>query len=152
VAWLRATNDGNQGCDQKGEEYRNEIHALFKALSPKDAPQGQFDDHPPKTVYVFLRDNIFPDVNKFNQALCLIQASCPTGINEDNILSMAIALHLGMSKRMYYSFKSFEHSKWMDYTALKNIEICTQVLSPYGISPHEQRSGGCNDSGLIKFP
>jgi hypothetical protein len=40
LAWLHATNDGIQGCDQKGEDYRNKIHGLFKALSPKDAQQG----------------------------------------------------------------------------------------------------------------
>jgi hypothetical protein len=70
LAWLRATNDGIQGCDQKGEDYRNKIHGIFKALSQKDG-QGRFGDRPPKAVYVFLRDNIFPDVNKFNEALRL---------------------------------------------------------------------------------
>jgi hypothetical protein len=48
-----------------------------------------------QTIQGLHRDNIFPNVNKFNEAFCLIQASCLTGINEDNNLSMAIALHLG---------------------------------------------------------
>jgi hypothetical protein len=131
LAWLvHATNDGIQGCDQKGEDYRNKIHALFKALSPKDAPQGRFGDRPPKAVYVFLRDNSFPDVNKFNEALRLIQASHPTGVNEDNILSMAIALHLGETKRMDYNFRSFDHSKWPNYTAWKILRSAPKFRPP----------------------
>jgi hypothetical protein len=130
LAWLRATNDGIQCCDQKGEDYRNKIHGLFKALSPKDAQQGRFGDRPPKAVYVFLRDNIFPDVNKFNEALRLIQASRPTGVNEDNILSMAIALHLGETKRMDCNFNSFDHSKWPNYTAWKILRTAPKFRPP----------------------
>jgi hypothetical protein len=44
LAWLRATNNGIQGADQKNEVFRNKIHGLFKALSPRDAPQGRFGD------------------------------------------------------------------------------------------------------------
>jgi hypothetical protein len=105
-----------------------------QALSPKDG-QGQFGDRPPKAVYVFLRDNIFPDVNKFNEALCLIQASHPTGVNEDNILSMAIALHLGETKRMDYNFKSFDHSKWPNYTAWKILRSAPKFQPPTGTLP-----------------
>jgi hypothetical protein len=69
-------------------------------------------------------------VNKFNEALCLIQASRPTGVNEDNILSMAIALHLGETKRMDYNFKSFDHSKWPNYTAWKILRTAPKFRPP----------------------
>jgi hypothetical protein len=130
LAWLRATNNGIQGADQKGEDFRNKIHVLFKALSPRDAPPGRFGDRPPKAIYVFLRDQVFPDINKFNESLRLIQASHPTGCNEDNILSMAIALHVGEAKRMDYNFRSFEHTKWANYSAWKILSIAPKFRPP----------------------
>jgi hypothetical protein len=70
LAWLWATNNGIQGADQeKSKVFCNKIHALFKALSPRDAPQGQFGERPPKVIYVFLCNQVFPDVNKFNEVL-----------------------------------------------------------------------------------
>jgi hypothetical protein len=113
LAWLRVTNNGIQGCDQEGEDYRSKIHTLFKAFGPRDAPPGtgHYGDRAPKAVYVFLRDNIFPDVNKFNESLRLIQSSHPTGVNDDNIISMAIALHLGKTKWMDYNLRDYEHTQ-----------------------------------------
>jgi hypothetical protein len=130
LAWLRATNNGIQGADQKGEDFRNKIHAIFKALSPRDAPPGRFGDRPPKAIYVFLRDQVFPEINKFNESLRLIHASNPTGCNEDNILSMAIALHLGEAKRMDYNFRSFEHTKWANYSAWKILSVAPKFRPP----------------------
>jgi hypothetical protein len=131
LAWLRATNNGIQGADQKAKDFRNKIHVLFKALlSPRDAPPSQFGDRPPKAIYVFLRDQVFPDINKFNESLRLIQASHPTGCNEDNILSMAIALHVGEAKRMDYNFRPFEHTKWPNYSAWKILSVAPKFRPP----------------------
>jgi hypothetical protein len=130
LAWLRATNNGIQGCDQKGEDYRNKIHALFKAFGPRDAPPGHYGDRASKAVYVFLRDNIFPDVNKFNEALRLVQSSHPTGVNDDNIISMAIALHLGKTKRMDYNMRDCEHTQWPNYGAWKILSSAPKFRPP----------------------
>jgi muconolactone delta-isomerase len=130
LAWLRATNNGIQGADQKSEDFRNKIHGFLKALSPKDCPPGRFYERPSKAVYVFLRDNIFPDINKFHEALRLVQASHPTGVNEDNILSMAIAVHLGKTKRMDYQFKFHEHTKWPNYFAWKILRVSPKFRPP----------------------
>jgi hypothetical protein len=130
LAWLRATNNGIQGCDQKGEDYQNKIHTLFKAFGPRDAPPGHYGDRAPKAVYVFLRDNIFPDVNKFNESLRLIQSSHPTGVNDDNIVSMAIALHLGKTKRMDYNLRDYEHTQWPNYSAWKILSSAPKFRPP----------------------
>jgi hypothetical protein len=79
---------------------------------------------------VFLRDQVFPDVNKFNEALRLVQASHPTGVNDDNIMSMAIALHLGETKRMDYQFKSYDHTKWANFAAWKILSIAPKFRPP----------------------
>jgi hypothetical protein len=79
---------------------------------------------------VFLRDQVFPDVNKFNEALRLVQASYPTGVNHDNILSMAIALHLGETKQMDYQLKSYDHTKWSNFAAWKILSVAPKFCPP----------------------
>jgi hypothetical protein len=130
LAWLHVTNNGIQGCDQKGEDYQNKIHALFKAFGPRDAPPGHYGDPAPKAVYVFLCDNIFPDINKFNESLRLIQSSNPTGMNDDNIISMAITLHLGKTKWMDYNLRDYEHTQWPNYSAWKILSSAPKFHHP----------------------
>jgi hypothetical protein len=60
LAWLCATNNGIQGCDQRGEDYQNKIHALFKPFGPRDAPPGHYGDRAPQAVYVFYMITTFP--------------------------------------------------------------------------------------------
>jgi hypothetical protein len=71
-------------------------------------------------------------VNKFNEALRLVQASHPTGVNDDNILSMAIALHLGETKWMDDQFQSYNHTKWANFAAWKILSVAPKFrpLSP----------------------
>jgi hypothetical protein len=130
LAWLRATNNAIQGWDQRGEDYRNKIYALFKAFGPRDAPPGHYGDRAPKAVYVFLRDNVFPDINKFNEALRFVQSSHPTGVNDDNIISMAIALHLGKTKRMDNNMRDYEHTQWPNYGAWKILSSAPKFRPP----------------------
>jgi hypothetical protein len=134
LAWVRATNNGIQGADQKSEVYRNKIHAFFKALAPAKYPAGCYGDRAPKAVHVFLRDKVFPDVNKFPESLRLVQASRPSGCNHDNILSMAIAVHLGETKRMDYQFKDYPHSKWVNFIPWKILSACPKFRPPTQVS------------------
>jgi hypothetical protein len=79
---------------------------------------------------VFLRNQVFPDVYKFNEALHLVQASHPTSVNDDNILSMAIAFHLGETKQMDYQFKNYDHTKWAKFAAWKILSVSPKFRPP----------------------
>jgi hypothetical protein len=121
LAWFRATNNGIVGADQKSEgNYQDEIYAIFKLHAPSVHKAGIYKDRSSKAVYHCLQDKIFPDINKFNESLRLIQSSNPTGVNYDNIISMAIALHLNKEvTRMDYNLKDFDRNKWPNYPAWK---------------------------------
>jgi hypothetical protein len=43
---------------------------------------------------------------------------------------MAIALHLGEAKRMDYNFRSFEHTKWANYSAWKILSVAPKFRPP----------------------
>jgi hypothetical protein len=65
------------------------------------------------------------------------------GCNEDNILSMAIVLHVGEAKCMDYNFRSFEPTsmKWPNYSAWKILSITPKFCPP---SPTMTNSPGCS--------
>jgi hypothetical protein len=65
-----------------------------------DALPGRYGDHSANSVYTYFCDKIFPTFNKFNESLLLVQSSHPMGVNDDNIISMAIALYLEKTKQM----------------------------------------------------
>jgi hypothetical protein len=65
---------------------------------------------------------------------CMSQASHPTGVNDDNILSMAIALHLGETKQMDYQFQSYDHTKWSNFAVWKILSVAPKFCPPSPMS------------------
>ena len=94
LAWFRATNNATVGADQRLEDFQNQIFSIFKVLAPIDneVRPGTYEHRTPTAVYTCLKE-IFTDIGNFNKALSLINNSNPTGVNADNKLSMAIAVH-----------------------------------------------------------
>jgi hypothetical protein len=91
LAWFRATNNRIVGADQRGEDYQEEIYAMFKLYSPTKHRAGLYKDHSSKAVFHYLHDTIFPDINKFNDSLLLvIQSSNPTGVHQGAILRQTV--------------------------------------------------------------
>jgi hypothetical protein len=130
LAWIRATNDGIEGADQRGSIFQEKVHSLFKVLTPANAPPDRYGDRAAKTVYIFLRDHIFPDVNKFNESLRLVQSSHPTGVTDDNIISMAVAVHLKETDRMNYQYKNYDPTKWPNFLAWKLLRNVPKFRPP----------------------
>jgi hypothetical protein len=140
IAWFRATNNGIEGVNQRNQDFRNKVFDFFKVLAPMDALPGRYGDRSANSVYIYLRDKIFPSINKFNESLLLVQSSHPTGVNDDNIISMAIALYLGKTKRMDYNFKTFEHTNWVNFLAWKILRDCPKFRPPSPLSQTESFS------------
>lgn len=57
------------------------------------------------------------DCQKIRSVLGLIRACRPTGVTEEQILSMAIAKHLGMRETMSYDARDFPHEQWNNNNA-----------------------------------
>jgi hypothetical protein len=73
-----------------------------------------------QTCYDHLKKNIFPDLKKFNSALLFIQGSKPTGsCTNQEIINMAVALHIQKTNRLDYQFKDFHATEWDNYEAWK---------------------------------
>jgi hypothetical protein len=119
IAWIRATNNGIEGVEQRGSDFRSKVHNYMKAYSPSDAEENHYAGRGPKAVLDHLRTKVFSDIQKFNECLRQIQSSSPTGCNNDNIYNMAVALHLKQADRLNYNFRDFDSAQWPYFLAWK---------------------------------
>ena len=90
-----------RGADQRIEDFNQSISDTMKQLSPSPCEEGTYY-HRGDRIFPYLRDNVFPDVQKFNKARRIIEASCPSGVTDDQKVNMAVAIHLQKTKVMEY--------------------------------------------------
>ena len=73
--------------------------------------------HRGQRIYPYLRDYVFPDIQKFNKALRIVETSEPSGVNANQKLGMAIAIHLEYTNKMDYKYIDLDKGKWKHYKA-----------------------------------
>lgn len=132
-AWIAASEDPVVGADQKAKRFSEAMHRRFieKGPQPPAVPDGKYGNRPVMSCKAHFSD-LSADVQKFAVALRKVHASNPTGVNEDNVLSMAVAIHLGKTTMMEYKYKDYLKDNWISFKAW-NVLHCHpkwQVNSP----------------------
>ena len=79
---------------------------------------------------MYWRDKIQPELNKFNIALQMVNASNPTGMDQQQKVNMAIAIHLGKMDCMNYKYKDFNCHEWLYYLAWDVIQSTAKISPP----------------------
>jgi hypothetical protein len=134
LAWFRAMNNATVvGADQRMEDFQNKIFSIFKVLAPTTYPvqQGTYEHRTPTAVYYSCLKDIFTDIGNFYKALTLVNNSNPTGVNADNKLSMAIAIHaIKEVNRLNYNYRDYDHYKWVNYLAWKVLRYSPKYHPP----------------------
>lgn len=110
-AYCCATLDSAKGSDQKMEVFIATLLQKLEQLAPNDAPDGTYH-HRGDRCYYYLRDSVFPEIQKFNKAVRIVENSKPTGVDKKQKLNMAVAIHLAKTRQMNYDFKDFDSSQW----------------------------------------
>ena len=118
-AYAVATKNSVSGCDMRGEDFNQNLVDIFKTFAPVPTPEDTY--HFRKHVYVYLRDNVFGALQKFQKSIRKVEASSPSGVTEQQKINMAVAIHLGKTKKMDYDFKDFDASSWRLYLAWINV-------------------------------
>ena len=122
-AYANATKNGVKGCDQDIKSFTADILQKLEILAEGIAPPGTHH-HRGASVYTYLRDNVFNEIQKFNKCLRQVDVTKPTGCGDREILNMAVAIHLKQTNKVDYRFKDFDHKKWKlhaAYKVLKNL-------------------------------
>lgn len=114
-ACILMSEDPVVGTDQTRKLFLDNVRSRFIELGPKNVTE-RFADRTAASVIQHFQD-LSGDVQKFRCALRTVLASNPTGVNDDNIHSMAVAIHLGKSPKMDYIFKDFNCMDWLGYKA-----------------------------------
>ena len=104
-AYCSATQDSIKGADQKAEDFNQKLVDIFDKLSPANCDDGTYF-HCGEHVFLYLCDNVFPDVQKFNKARQIVEASSPSGVTDDQKINMAVAIHLEKTKKWSTDLKN----------------------------------------------
>lgn len=117
-AWVFATEDPVTGIDQTAARFKATLFTKFSSFAPADASEKVYGGRTPKSVRAKF-DEVSADVQKFRGALRKVTSSFPTGCSDTEVLSMAIAIHMGKRSDMSYEAKMYPHSSWRNHLAYK---------------------------------
>ena len=121
-AWVHATLNSDHGADQKLSTFQRSVHKELSKLQPEKFEEGRYCDRTPSSIYCNLRDNVFPDIQKFMKTLMMVRNMNPTGItDEEDIYCLAIAIYKKKTPGLDYAFirkgeESFDpKTTWENY-------------------------------------
>ena len=120
-AYVGATLNPITGADQDFVAFTSDLLKKYEALSPNVCEEGTYYKRGDR-VYPYLRDNVFPEIQKFQKSLRLVHSSYPSGVTEDEIVCMAVAIHCNETESMEYRFKTYDCTKWKLYAAWNHLE------------------------------
>jgi hypothetical protein len=135
VAWIHTINDPEVNAADKKKFFQAAVIENLKKLEPPGNERGRYHERGGKHVMDFLRDYVFKEVLKFNDALRIVHqqatskaaaaaATDENGIMEQQKINMAVAIHRGLTRNMDYHFKNVDPLSWRCYTAwieLRNV-------------------------------
>lgn len=120
-AWLHATEDPIDGIDQTAASFWNKVFETFSAVSPSDATDKQYRARGLRASRAKM-EQISADLQKFRKSLRRVRLFQPTGVDENQKLSMAIAKHLGKRESITYDAKDYPHERWINHLAYKVLQ------------------------------
>lgn len=120
-AWVYASEDPVTGIDQTAGRFKSTMFEKFKELGPNDVHDKRYGGRSAKSARAKFEE-VAADVQKFRDAILRVRASNPTGVTEDEVLSMSIAVHFGKRDKMSYEARCFPHAQWRSHLAYKVLQ------------------------------
>jgi hypothetical protein len=128
-AYVLASENNICGADQKTSKFQENIYRYIQQFTPPNSDPNKFSGRSIKSIYVFLKTEILPDVQKFSSAINVVKACLDTGNpSETDIHCMAIAHHLKMAngadtRFMVCGIFCFDPKlKWPNYMAFLELK------------------------------
>ena len=120
-----AASDGPiAGTDQTAKRFIQTVRLRFIEKGPEttEVTDWRYGFRSALSIKQHFSD-LSADVQKFRLSFAKVRASNPTGVGDDTVMSMAVAVHIGVTTCMDYSYKEFDKESWLYYRAynvLKN--------------------------------
>ena len=111
-AWISGSEDRIIGGNQGSMAFSSTLHRHFteRDPAPGSIPAGRYGHRTAASCKAHF-DDISADAQKFCVALRKAGASSPTGVNEDNIFSMEVAIHLGEAATINQNREEFDKNQ-----------------------------------------
>ena len=117
-AYCHATLNGIDGACQPSDVYYRSILDHLATFAPPDANVKKIYHYREQDSVATKLSKIMKDCQKFNTSLRLIILSKPTGVDKQQIINMAVAVHLKQCQGKNYDFKDFDAAgNWSYYQA-----------------------------------
>lgn len=111
-AWVCASEDPITGTNPTSKTFAEALRRRFIENGPSPpVPDGRYGNRNAASCKSHF-DAISADAQKFYVSLRKVRACSPTGVTEDNIISMAVAIHVGKCIMMEYGNKDFDKDTW----------------------------------------
>ena len=130
LSYANATYNPQQGADQRNEVFMSTLMKNIRHWAPAGPRPGQYENRGDQAIYVFIRDHLKPEMNKFNIALRAVLATEPTGVSEEQKVNMAIAIHLEKTNHMEYKYKDQNPYEWKFFNAWRVLRTTSKFRVP----------------------
>jgi hypothetical protein len=121
LAWKIATYT-EKGTDQRVESFINDFFKVVEANAPPNTTPGTYHYRQPRQLYHHWRDVVSRDINLFNKSIRIVNSSQPTGVDDQQKINIAVAIHMKKTAKMDYAYKDFEPKQWRHYAAWLNVK------------------------------
>lgn len=118
ASYIHASEDAGsgdvKGTNQDADTFWTKVLLHFSQLSPPH-PRGIYHDRAKTAIINHWKEYISRDVKKFNNALLRVMSSRPTGVNQQEIVNMAVAIHRGKIDCASYRHRDHNPNDWHNY-------------------------------------
>jgi hypothetical protein len=153
-AYVVATHDEVSGAQQKSLDFGKKVHSAFKTLSPPGClGTGTFWDRDPdgskSIVWYYLRDTLLKECQKFNGTYNKTLAMNLTGVSQQQIINIAVAMHQKLftsEGKSVYAYKDSDPNCWRLYTSWVVLKETVKFKAP---TTPKKPSEEILDSGFV---
>ena len=124
LAYVKASNDPTRiGADKQDDGFWALVQQKLIDVSPTNCLPGTYKHRSVEAFKTYLREQIFPSVNKFLIILRRVHTAHQTaGLTELEKINIAVAIHLGKIEEPDRNYRIYESvANWKPFTAWYNV-------------------------------
>jgi len=120
-AWIAASEQRSEidGAGKESSMFWDLVLDEIRNRMPMDSDKitGRYSMRALSAIKSHWNDKVKNNSSKFNTSLMLIYRSNPTGSTRQQMVNMAVAMHLGKTSKMEYQYRDIDPNEWINYKA-----------------------------------
>ena len=129
AAYAWATNDAIKGAEQKRADYIGRVLDHLKTNAPTPIQDGTYHERGIDSTHRCISE-MKKDIAKFMKSLRMVESVELSGISPDQVINIAVAIHLHKTNKPECKFKDFNALTWQHYPAFLVLRNLPQFAVP----------------------